>query len=79
MNAPPVLVVTHYDDLKEKGIVLMSGEVNGLSTQEAQNLMYQVQMFYGIDEAKFEFVKNFTERPDVFDYKALIDAVDKIN
>ena len=83
-NARPSLVVTHYTDLQDsKGIVLMLGELNGptgtLSSQEAQNLCYQTQLFYvsGGDE-KLRFVETFNKNPAGFDYQELIKQIETL-
>ncbi|KAJ3036176.1 hypothetical protein HDV00_003032 [Rhizophlyctis rosea] len=82
-NARPHLVLTHYIDLADnKDIVLMSGEVGDqktLTNSEAQNLVYQMQMFYvtGKEEKK-RLVEVFHKEPEKFEYALLIDAVEKL-
>ncbi|KAI9101001.1 ATP11 protein-domain-containing protein [Phlyctochytrium arcticum] len=81
-NARPHLVLTHYADLKEeKGIVLMAGELGEperkiLTLPEAQNLVYQMQLFYvtGTQEKK-DLVATFHRDPAKFDYQSVIAAI----
>lgn len=73
-NAMPCLVLTHYTDIVDT--VLMRGEVDlGLQMEEAERLVYMLQLFYG-DEKKFEIVKRFTKGGPEFDYNDIIAAAD---
>ncbi|KAJ3298743.1 hypothetical protein HK104_010308 [Borealophlyctis nickersoniae] len=87
-NARPHLVLTHYVDLMDsKNVVLMVGECGDgqpgsrsvLGLAEAQNLVYQMQLFYvtGSDE-KRALVEVFHRDPANFAYQRLIDAVEKL-
>ncbi|KAJ3022939.1 ATP synthase mitochondrial F1 complex assembly factor 1 [Thoreauomyces humboldtii] len=82
-NARPMLVITHHTDLAaDKGIVLMRGDPadpKQLTLPQAQNLVYQMQMFYvaGPPE-KLNLVDKFHKDPGAFDYKELIDAVNTL-
>ncbi|KAJ3190316.1 hypothetical protein HDU85_000611 [Gaertneriomyces sp. JEL0708] len=84
-NARPHLVITHYPDLaEEKDVVLMVGELGDperkfLTLQEAQNLVYQMQLFYvtGPPE-KTDLVEIFHKNPAQFDYNQLINALETL-
>eukprot|EP00842_Homolaphlyctis_polyrhiza_P005424 jgi/Hompol1/5883/HPOL_000182-RA len=83
----PSLVLTHFDDLAEaKSIVLMVGELgdglaknSNLSLVEAQNLVYQTQLFYitGTPE-QMALVEKMSKDPSSFDYQDLIKAVETL-
>ncbi|RKO85107.1 ATP11 protein-domain-containing protein, partial [Blyttiomyces helicus] len=84
-NARPHLVLTHYTELAEsKGLVLMVGELGDptrkvLTLAEAQNLVYQMQLFYvtGSEEVR-ALVDTFHADPAAFDYQRVIDAIEKL-
>lgn len=83
-SARPQFILTHYTDLVEtKGVVLMVGEgsseLSSLKLADAQNLVYQTQLFYltGSEEQK-ALVELFWKNPQTFDYKILIDAMSKL-
>ncbi|KAI8917896.1 ATP11 protein-domain-containing protein [Powellomyces hirtus] len=88
-NARPHLVVTHYTEFKDdKDLVLMLGEITRtenasgspvMTLLEAQNLVYQMQMFYvtGAPHKRI-LVDNFHTKPAELDYQALIDAVETL-
>ncbi|KND03103.1 uncharacterized protein SPPG_02167 [Spizellomyces punctatus DAOM BR117] len=85
-NARPHLVLTHYVELAdEKDIVLMVGELGDpdrkiLTLQEAQNLVYQMQIFYVTgSQAKKDLVETFHKNPAGFDYQSLISAVETLS
>ncbi|KDR09704.1 ATP synthase mitochondrial F1 complex assembly factor 1 [Zootermopsis nevadensis] len=74
-NAPECLTMTHYTDLKEKGLVLMRGEYNKdiLNGTEAQCLANQLQLYYGQDNAKrLKLLERFTYTPQEFKHMDLI-------
>lgn len=74
-NAPECLTMTHYIDLKEKGLVLMRGEYNKdvLNGTEAQCLANQLQLYYGQDNAKrLNLLQQFTYTPQEFKHMDLI-------
>lgn len=83
-NARPLLVLSHYTELSEsKGIVLMSGEIDTssslLSVREAQNLVYQLQLFYATGgAAKLNLVEKFNKKPSDFDYQELLEEIEKL-
>lgn len=74
-QAVPVLVLTHYSDLEK--IVLMRGEVQGVSMDDARRLVYLVQLFYG-QAKKFEIVERFSRGGVEFDYNDIIRAVNEL-
>ncbi|EGF81341.1 hypothetical protein BATDEDRAFT_24227 [Batrachochytrium dendrobatidis JAM81] len=81
----PSFVVTHYDDLAaSKSIVLMVGELgesqsSNLTLTEAQNLVYQTQLFYITgNENQQKLVETFHEQPESFQYEELIKAVETL-
>lgn len=74
-NAPECLTMTHYIDLKEKGLVLMHVEYNKdvLNGTEAQCLANQLQLYYGQDNAKrLKLLERFTYTPQEFKHMDLI-------
>ena len=84
--AKPLLILTHYTELGEsKDLVLLRGELGDpsndsiLSPAHAQNLVYQLQLFYvtGGPE-KQALVESFHRNPAVFDYKCLIEGLEKL-
>ncbi|KAJ3040425.1 hypothetical protein HK097_002562 [Rhizophlyctis rosea] len=82
-NARPHLILTHYIDLaSSKDIVLMSGDIGegaNLTNGEAQNLCYQMQMFYVTGEESVRgLVREFHEKPGEFEYGRLIEAVESL-
>lgn len=83
-NSRPHLVLTHYTDLVDRtGLVLMRGEVADkvpLKTEEAAILVHGLQKFYvtGGPEA-LEQLKNFKERPTEFDYRKVMDIMDRVD
>ncbi|XP_062509858.1 ATP synthase mitochondrial F1 complex assembly factor 1-like isoform X2 [Corticium candelabrum] len=79
-NAPILLTVTHYPELKNsKGIVLMKGDfTSDLSTLEAQFLANQLQLYYtSRDKARWSLVRNFNFSPQDFDYMLLIKQLER--
>jgi ATP synthase F1 complex assembly factor 1 len=80
-SARPCFVVTFYTELAAtKDVVLMLGEIaddNGTySLKEAQNLVYQMQIFYvtGGDKSK-RLVEKFWADPANFNYEELIETL----
>ncbi|XP_069693044.1 ATP synthase mitochondrial F1 complex assembly factor 1 isoform X2 [Periplaneta americana] len=74
-NSPECLTMTHYTDIKEKGLVLMRGEYNKdiLNGSEAQCLANQLQLYYGQDNTKrLQLLERFTYRPQEFKHMDLI-------
>ncbi|KAL2911803.1 hypothetical protein HK105_208736 [Polyrhizophydium stewartii] len=85
-GARPSLVVTHFDDFADsKSLVLMVGELGesnsgSLKLPEAQNLVYQTQLFYVTgNDAQRELVDKFGKDPQSFDYQELIKAVETLS
>ncbi|CAH0582844.1 unnamed protein product [Chrysodeixis includens] len=81
-NAPECLTMVHYTELAEKGIILMRGEYdkNVLSSQEAQCLANQFQMYYsGKDTTKLQLIQTFTKSPDTFKHMDLIAQLENIS
>ncbi|KAI8815578.1 ATP11 protein-domain-containing protein [Fimicolochytrium jonesii] len=84
-NARPHLILTHYTDLSPtKDVVLMVGELGDpdrtvLTLPEAQNLVYQMQMYYvtGGEEVR-GLVERFHREPEGFDYQRLIAALESL-
>jgi ATP synthase F1 complex assembly factor 1 len=80
-NARPVLSVSFYNELaKEKGVVLMLGELANsdgpLSLKDAQNLIYQLQIFYVTGkDSQTKMVERFWENPTEFNYEDLIASL----
>ncbi|GFG28237.1 hypothetical protein Cfor_06741 [Coptotermes formosanus] len=81
-NAPECLTMTHYIDLKEKGLVLMRGEYDKdvLNGTEAQCLANQLQLYYGQDNAKrLKLLERFTYTPQEFRHMDLIAELECIS
>ena len=82
-GARPHLIVTHYPELKQdKQVVLMVGEVaveNAIKLSDAQNLVYQTQLFYVTGKPEqTHLVEKFWLNPGSFDYNELIEALAKL-
>ncbi|XP_070562850.1 ATP synthase mitochondrial F1 complex assembly factor 1-like [Ptychodera flava] len=79
-NAPILMTMIHYTELmKEKGIVLMHGELDTklLQVHEAQFLANQVQLYYGRDnQSKLELLDTFTNKPEEFKYTDVIQELE---
>ena len=78
-NAKPLFILTYYPELKEsKQVILMVGEYgqdsfqNMLTLTEAQNLVYQLQLYYVTLSEKRELVAQFHKNPKEFNYNNLI-------
>merc|ERR550525_2073993 len=82
-NAPECLTLEHYTELlEEKGIVLMVGryDSNVVTTQEAQCLANQVEMYYSNpSEEKRALLDMFTNTPDKLKHADLIEQLETIN
>ena len=64
----PVLTLQYYTELLEtKDLVLMRGDVNGVTTTEAQYLANQLQIFY-LGDDKYRIVKDFNHNPASFNF-----------
>ncbi|KAL4703823.1 hypothetical protein ACJJTC_016790 [Scirpophaga incertulas] len=80
-NAPECLTIIHYNELREKGIVLMRGEYdkNVLNGKEAQCLANQFQMYYnGKDDKKVHIMQKFVKNPHKFKHMDLISELENI-
>ncbi|KAK7797381.1 hypothetical protein U0070_010852 [Myodes glareolus] len=75
------LILYHYPELKEeKGIVLMTGEMDStfLNVAEAQCIANQVQLFYATDRKEiFGLVETFNFRPNEFKYMSVIAELEQ--
>ncbi|KAJ9582667.1 hypothetical protein L9F63_022988 [Diploptera punctata] len=74
-NAPECLTMTHYVDVKDKGLVLMRGEYNKdvINGMEAQCLANQLHLYYGQDnEKRTKLLERFTFRPQEFKHMDLV-------
>ncbi len=61
------------------GIVLMRGDVDTtvFSTQKAQFIANMWQLYH-LDDKKYSLVQKFNHQPDQFNYKDLLDDLDKL-
>lgn len=81
-NAPECLTITHYDEFKDKGIILMRGEYdkNVLDGREAQCLANQLQMYYIQEEPeKLKLMEIFVNKPDEFKHMELIKHIENLS
>ena len=83
-NAPECLTLYHYTDLMDEGkdIVLMEGryDSNVLTTQEAQCLANQVEMYYcNPSPEKRKLLETFTKTPDQFKHVDLVAQLENIS
>ena len=83
--AKPHFVVTHYKELSDsKGIILMLGEMgdnvkNTLQLEEAQNLVYQTQLFYKTGGPEtLKLVEIFSLEPESFDIQNVIACIESL-
>ncbi|KAJ2810310.1 hypothetical protein H4S07_002740, partial [Coemansia furcata] len=79
VQARPVLTLTHYTDVIDRGVVLMRGELdpeNGtFDVENAQLLALLMQLFYVSGGAeKRALLETFNQQPGEFDYAQLIEA-----
>ena len=79
----------HFEDLaKEKGIVLMRGEVDaeqrGIGLDDARTLVMSVQKLYGADEGSERgrvrkgLIEEFSKGSEKFDIRELMDELNRI-
>ncbi|PSN47881.1 hypothetical protein C0J52_01263 [Blattella germanica] len=81
-NSPECLTMTHYIDLKDKGLVLMRGEYNKdvLNGSEVQCLANQLQLYYGEDnEKRTKLLERFTFTPQEFKHMDLIAELENLS
>lgn len=78
-SAPSQLVLVHYTELKDKGIVLMTADRDhsAMGVAEAQCLANQVQLFYGSRDAAFRLVEAFNLRPEEFRHMDVIAELEQ--
>ncbi|XP_038069751.1 ATP synthase mitochondrial F1 complex assembly factor 1-like [Patiria miniata] len=80
-NSPILLSMKHYTELqKEKGIVLMRGEMdtNVMSVQNAQFLANQLQLYYATDNPdRLKLLRIFNHRQDEFRHMDVIAQLEK--
>ncbi|XP_055364223.1 ATP synthase mitochondrial F1 complex assembly factor 1 isoform X2 [Betta splendens] len=79
-NAPSQLILYHYPDLKEKGVVLMTAEMDAkfITVHQAQCLANQVQLFYGTQRQEtFRLVENFNHHPEDFKHMSVIAELEQ--
>jgi ATP synthase mitochondrial F1 complex assembly factor 1 len=85
----PHTTVMHFEDLaKEKGIVLMRGEVDaeqrGIGLDDARTLVMSVQKLYGADEGSERgrvrkgLIEEFSKGSEKFDIRELMDELNRI-
>ncbi|KAL5284435.1 ATPAF1 family protein [Megaselia abdita] len=80
-NAPECLNMVHYTELKDKGIILMRGEIDTkvLTGKEAQCIANQFQLFYlKNDASKQALLETFTAKPESFKHMDLIKELEQI-
>lgn len=81
-NAPECLNIVHYVELKDKNLILMRGEydIKVISAQEAQCLVNQLQLYYGMNnEKKLKIMETFTKSPDSFKHMDLIKELENLS
>ncbi|KAF7645960.1 hypothetical protein LDENG_00195410 [Lucifuga dentata] len=78
-NAPSQLVLYHYTDLQdEKGVVLMTAEMDPKTVHQAQCLANQVQLFYSTQRKEmYHLVETFNHRPADFKHMSVIAALEQ--
>lgn len=78
-SAPCLLVLYHYPELKDKGLVLMTADRDAsfIGVHEAQCLANQVQLFYGSRGAAFRLVEDFNHRPIEFKHMDVIAELEQ--
>ncbi|XP_054645022.1 ATP synthase mitochondrial F1 complex assembly factor 1 [Dunckerocampus dactyliophorus] len=79
-NAPSQLILYHYPDLKEKGIVLMTAELDPkfITVHQAQCLANQVQLFYGTQRQEtHRLVETFNHHPAQFKHMSVIAELEQ--
>ncbi|XP_029989076.1 ATP synthase mitochondrial F1 complex assembly factor 1 [Sphaeramia orbicularis] len=79
-NAPSQLILYHYPELKDRGLVLMTAERdnNFITLHQAQCLANQVQLFYGSQRQEtFRLVETFNHTPADFKHMAVIAELEQ--
>jgi ATP synthase F1 complex assembly factor 1 len=79
--ASPYLSLSHFTDIaRQKGIVLMRGEVNTgeINKGEGSELVKFLYEFYLRDDLYRQFVEVFNKQPSSFNFDTLMDAVTKL-
>ncbi|XP_055021300.1 ATP synthase mitochondrial F1 complex assembly factor 1 [Boleophthalmus pectinirostris] len=78
-SAPSQLLLCHYTELTDKGIVLMNAEKDHstMDVHEAQCLANQVQLFYGSRDGAFRLVEAFNHNPKEFNHMDVILALEQ--
>ncbi|XP_026179085.1 ATP synthase mitochondrial F1 complex assembly factor 1 [Mastacembelus armatus] len=79
-NAPSQLILYHYPDLKEKGVVLMTAEMDPkfITVHQAQCLANQVQLFYGTQRQEtYRLVEMFNHHPADFKHMSVIAELEQ--
>lgn len=80
-DSVPSFVTSHFTEFSDKDLVLMVGELTDpageqLKLSDAQNLVYQTQLFYATgSQQQMELVEQFANNPESFDHNRLVDAV----
>ncbi|XP_022105488.1 ATP synthase mitochondrial F1 complex assembly factor 1-like isoform X2 [Acanthaster planci] len=80
-NSPILLSMKHFTELqKEKGIVLMRGEMDTdlLSVQDAQFLANQLQLYYATDNSdRLKLLRTFNHHQDEFKHMDVITMLER--
>ncbi|XP_072295208.1 ATP synthase mitochondrial F1 complex assembly factor 1 isoform X2 [Eucyclogobius newberryi] len=78
-HAPCQLMLSHYPELKHKGVVLMTAERDhsALGVHEAQCLANQVQLFYGSRDGAYRLVEAFNYHPEEFKHMDVIAELEQ--
>jgi len=80
-NAPECLNIVHYTEFRDKGVVLMRGELdtNILTAQEAQCLANQLQLYYTQNNpTKLQLLETFTKKPEEFSHMDVIKELENL-
>ncbi|KAJ0032885.1 hypothetical protein NQD34_002966 [Periophthalmus magnuspinnatus] len=79
-SAPCQLLLCHYTELKDKGLVLMNAERDqrAMGVHEAQCLANQVQLFYGSRDGRaFQLVEAFNHNSKEFKHMDVIAELEQ--
>ncbi|KAF7202887.1 ATP synthase mitochondrial F1 complex assembly factor 1 [Nothobranchius furzeri] len=79
-TAPSQLILYHYPDLKERGVVLMTAEMDPkfITIHQAQCLANQVQLFYGAQRQEtYRLVETFNYHPADFRHMSVIAELEQ--
>ncbi|XP_078141943.1 ATP synthase mitochondrial F1 complex assembly factor 1 [Centroberyx gerrardi] len=79
-HAPSQLILHHYPELQERGVVLMTAERDPkfITLHQAQCLANQVQLFYGTQRQEtYRLVETFNHRPADFRHMAVIAELEQ--